>query len=184
MPKFKIILLVIIYTINLLSIPLEETFEENGIIYVKEKTKQQIRTEKANKLLKITKLAKKNNIEAQWKLVNMYSNGSELTPPIFKRKLKWLKELSKNKDVIAQFQLAELYFMGHSWQLKHNFIKSLHWYKKAADQNNSIAMIKIANFYYYGIGVKKNLHEAKKWYMKAKHEGDNNADFFLNKFKT
>jgi TPR repeat protein len=126
-------------------------------------------------------MAKKNDINAQWQLVKIYENGSKLSPPIFKKKLKWLIQLAKNNELEAQNRLGELYFMGHTWQLKHNYKKSIYWYKKAAKQNDTIAMIRIGTFYTHGLGVKKNILQAKKWFNKSKKLGNTDAQYFLLK---
>ena len=68
-------------------------------------------------------------------------------------------------DAEAQFQLGQMYALGHGF--KQNFQSALEWYEKAAAQGNAKARTALGLLYYYGSGVEQNIDKAGEWFEKA-----------------
>ena len=68
-------------------------------------------------------------------------------------------------DAEAQFQLGQMYALGHGF--KQNFNSALEWYEKAAAQGNAKARTALGLLYYYGAGVEQNIDKAGEWFEKA-----------------
>ena len=80
-------------------------------------------------------------------------------------------------DAEAQFQLGQMYALGHGF--KQNFNSALEWYEKAAAQGNAKARTALGMFYYYGVGVEKNEEKAGEWFEKAAVQDDILAQFHM-----
>ena len=172
----KIFLILILLNFQLYAYDDYKEFEDV------EPTAKQITKIHRTKLANITKLAKMGDTKSQILLYEIYTFGSELSPPVFSRKFKYLKILANKNLLWAQQELAQLYFMGYTWQLKHDFHKAMYWYKKAAKNGDSKAMIRIGTMYEKGIGVKRNMWEARHWVRKAYKTGDLDAHYFVEKY--
>lgn len=65
-----------------------------------------------------------------------------------------------------------------------NYTKALEWYKKATErQIDWYACTKIGEFYEKGLGVKKDLKEALKWYKKGLDDGDKKEQENIDRVK-
>jgi serine/threonine protein kinase/predicted negative regulator of RcsB-dependent stress response len=77
----------------------------------------------------------------------------------------------------AQCMIGNLYYWGQG--VKQSSSDALHWYLKSADQNNEVANFALGLFYADGIGVERNVREARKyltWAVKnAKNKQTHNA---------
>lgn len=57
-------------------------------------------------------------------------------------------------------------------KIKCDYAKALEWYKKAAKQGNDYSMYQIGMFYERGLGVSKDLQQARYWYKQAEENGN------------
>jgi TPR repeat protein len=66
-------------------------------------------------------------------------------------------------------------------EFKVDFKKAFDLYEKIKDSGTQFFEVyaRLANCYHNGIGVAKNIEQARKWYMKAKEYGDWDADAIL-----
>ena len=80
-------------------------------------------------------------------------------------------------DAEAQFQLGQMYALGHGF--KQNFNSALEWYEKAAAQGNAKARTALGMLYYYGVGVEENTEKAGEWFEKAAAQDEPNAQRYL-----
>ena len=95
---------------------------------------------------------------------------AEDTPNYIEDMKRWQPKAEAG-DAEAQFQLGQMYALGHGF--KQNFNSALEWYEKAAAQGNAKARTALGMFYYYGVGVEKNTEKAVEWAEKA--AAQNNA---------
>ena len=80
-------------------------------------------------------------------------------------------------DAEAQFQLGQMYALGHGF--KQNFNSALEWYEKAAAQGNAKARTALGLLYFYGVGVEENTEKAGEWFEKAAAQDNPIAQTFL-----
>lgn len=65
-----------------------------------------------------------------------------------------------------------------------NYSKALEWYKKSAERNNDwYSFSQLGKFYEEGLGVKKDLKEALKWYQKGFDDGDKKEQENIDRVK-
>lgn len=80
-------------------------------------------------------------------------------------------------DAEAQFQLGQMYALGHGF--KQNFNSAIEWYEKAAVQGNAKARTALGILYYYGVGVEEDKEKAGEWFEKAAAQNNPIAQTFL-----
>ena len=80
-------------------------------------------------------------------------------------------------DAEAQFQLGQMYALGHGF--KQNFNSAIEWYEKAAAQGNAKARTALGMLYFYGAGVEENTEKAGEWFEKAAAQNDAAAQRYL-----
>lgn len=67
---------------------------------------------------------------------------------------------------------------------KPYYTKALEWYKKSAERNNNwYSFSQLGKFYEEGLGVKKDLKEALKWYKKGLDDGDKKEQENIDRVK-
>ena len=89
--------------------------------------------------------ADKGNIEAQWKLYIIYSQGEYIEENL-KLAIKWLKRAALGEKTIAQCTLGRIYYFGCS-ELAQDEIEAVSWYKKAAQKGDLQAEILLMGYY-------------------------------------
>lgn len=77
-------------------------------------------------------------------------------------------------DSVAQYSTAD-WFLHRTNPNPAYFEVAVFWLKKAAKKNHAKAQLKLASCYEEGVGVAKDLSEAKKWYKKAFDNGESKA---------
>lgn len=75
---------------------------------------------------------------------------AEDTPNYIEDMKRWQPKAEAG-DAEAQFQLGQMYALGHGF--KQNFNSALEWYEKAAAQGNAKARTALGLLYYYGAGI-------------------------------
>jgi TPR repeat protein len=100
-------------------------------------------------------------------------------PPSFSYQNKIIQFQKKEmKDAIAKayFALGVRYFKGLG--TPPNQPKAIEYYKKASDGLGN-ASLNLASIYFNGLGVQKDLNEARKWYLKCSSHGVPHCRFKL-----
>lgn len=111
----------------------------------------------------LTLAALENHQLAQIELGYCYLNGIVIAKNITEGK-KWLEKCDHD---IAQYYLGEMCFSDG------DYLQALKWFKLSAKANNSHAELKLGIIYSHGLGVKKSLTVAKKWFdISATHGND------------
>lgn len=85
----------------------------------------------------------------------------------------WAEEQAAKGDVMAQVNLATLYYSGTI--VDQNYNKAFELYEKAANQGNADAQGNVGNMYFFGKGVRQDYLQAFKWYEKAASQGSPGA---------
>ena len=80
-----------------------------------------------------------------------------------------LCQLSLNGDIIAQYQLGNMYDYGYG--VEKDSKKAAYWYQKAAEQGYACAQDRLGTAYFIGYGVEKDELKAVEWYGKAAEQG-------------
>jgi len=122
------------------------------------------------------KLAKNGNPQAQYKLATMYENGRGTTQNLDQARSWYQKSSAKNYKPAKQ----RLTFLD----IKRSGLKKSHkaWYKTLrtdAKQGNHEALFILGEMNEYGIGVKKNLKQARIYYKEASVRGNVDSEHQL-----
>ena len=96
---------------------------------------------------------------------------------IVKREIRNLRNLAKQGNARAQFQLGFIYFNGYG--VTKNFERAAHWLKQAAEKGHAEAQGHLGVMYEEGYGVTKNFEMAAHWLKQAAEQGDAKAQFNL-----
>ena len=104
--------------------------------------------------------AERGDAEAQYRLGEMYLNGSRVRQSD-KKAFKWYMRASEQGHSDAQSSLAFMYSMG--WGVGEDPEEAARWYRMSAEQNNPIGQESLGTFYMYGRGVKQSYVEAYAW---------------------
>ena len=121
-------------------------------------------------------LAEQGNIDAQFYIGSMYSEGKGVTKND-KRAAKWYTLAAEQGDMWAQNTLAGRYETGTG--VRKNYKTAFDWYAKSAEQGYDASQYYLGNMYSDGKGVLKNDKTALKWYTKAADQGYVKAQFAL-----
>ena len=110
------------------------------------------------------KMAEKDDMEAQFKVGEMYETGFGVEKDLAEA-TKWITKAAGRGHETARFKL--LY-----WDLKKNGMTNsnkinLGSLKAKAKQNNPQALYYLGKMYSRGVGVKKNTNNAEEWLSKA-----------------
>ncbi|MBU0498662.1 MAG: SEL1-like repeat protein [Gammaproteobacteria bacterium] len=125
-------------------------------------------------------LAEKGNVQAQFYLSTLYSNGEGVEQDIFSA-LSWLTSSAQAGYAPAQFNLGNRYYHGR-W-VEQDRLRAAQWWRKAAEQGVPQAAYNLGSLYYHGQGLKQNRDEATRWYRKAAEAGSEEATKVLAKLE-
>lgn len=79
----------------------------------------------------------------------------------------------KNGTDIEEYTPDDMYNKGVECDREHNYFEAFRWYKKAAENGNAYGQYNLGWYYEHGTGVKRDLEEAKHWYMEAADRVEN-----------
>ena len=124
-----------------------------------------------NKAEKLLKEIKNKSKKAAYLLSNLYydTNNKE-------EEIKLTFELAKKGDEDYQFILSTWYLTGEN--IEQNYDLAYKYLKLASKKHDPYATLALAEFYEEGIGTKKNIKKAIKWYKKTLKQSlkENNVD--------
>lgn len=113
-------------------------------------------------------LAKKGDVEAQFKLGNKYYNGEGVNQD-YSQAVYWYRKAAKKNDARALCNMGVCYECGYG--VKKDLKEAVDWYSKAAKRDYEVAQCNLGVCFYYGNGVKKDLNKAVEWFRKAAEQG-------------
>jgi TPR repeat protein len=88
-----------------------------------------------------------------------------------KKAVDYFTMAASKKNVQAEVQLGNMYFMGDG--VKADYNEAVRHYFSAASMGNSIAMYALGLAYLEGAGVAQDREAAIKWFKKAVEKNDN-----------
>jgi TPR repeat protein len=86
----------------------------------------------------------------------------------------WYEKASAQGVIIAQNNLAKMYYMGRGTP-KVDKAKALYWYTKASDASNPIAQANLAMMYMLADGVEENIPKAIELLTKSAEQDNLSA---------
>lgn len=108
------------------------------------------------------------NLEAQFKLGQMYERGECLTVNPSEA-AKWYRLAAKEGHVGAQKVLGFMYAGGVG--VEQDTLQAIYWFRKAAEKGHPEAQVGLGLAYIRGVGVAQNLKEAAKWFLRSAEQG-------------
>jgi len=118
--------------------------------------------------------------QAQHILGILYTIGEYGVERNYETSAQWFKLAANNNHKIAATYLANAYYNGEG--VVRNLDLAHEWYTKSALQGWGNAQAVLARMYMFGIeGPEKDLKEAYKWSMLAKHYGSEHELEFMDK---
>ncbi|CAO0794285.1 unnamed protein product [Mucor circinelloides] len=114
-----------------------------------------------------TQAAQYGYAPSQFKLGLAYENGFLNCPVDPRRSIAWYSKAAEQGDVEAEFALSGWYLTGAEGVLPQSDNEAYLWARKAADRGNAKAEYAVGYYTETGTGVRQNLEEAKRWYMRA-----------------
>lgn len=106
-------------------------------------------------------MAEQGDSEAQYLLAEHYYKENQLSEAFL-----WYERASDNRNSKAMYKMGVLFGMSGSYS------KAAEICKKAAELGNADAQYEYAVMVEKGIGTRKDMNIAKKWYYKASKQGD------------
>jgi len=94
--------------------------------------------------------ADQGDVEAQYKLGEMYAIGEGLMPDAGES-AKWFRRAAEDGHAQAQSSLGSMYYEGRG--VPESNAEALRWWRMAADQGNSGAEYSLGIMYEHGVGV-------------------------------
>ena len=120
----------------------------------------------------LTKVAERNDIEAQYYLGCCYVSGRGVKTD--NKQAAYWYEMAANRDHIgAQFELGECYYR------EKNYSQAVAWYEKAAERGYVKAQYKLGWCYEHGVGRARNFSLAIDCYDPAANQGHAGAQYRL-----
>lgn len=155
---------------------------ELGLAYEKEGIPSVIADEKYAREL-FTQAAQFGYAPSQFKLGCCYEYGQLTCPVDPRRSIAWYSRAAEQGDVEAELALSGWYLTGSEGVLKQSDTEAYLWARKAADKGYAKAEYAVGYYTETGIGVKPELDEARRWYMRAAAQGNKRAMQRLTELK-
>jgi TPR repeat protein len=158
------------------------SLHELGLAYEKEGIPSVIADEKYAREL-FTQAAQFGYAPSQFKLGCCYEYGQLTCPVDPRRSIAWYSRAAEQGDVEAELALSGWYLTGSEGVLKQSDTEAYLWARKAADKGYAKAEYAVGYYTETGIGVKTELDEARRWYMRAAAQGNKRAMQRLTELK-
>ncbi|KAK4700628.1 uncharacterized protein P7C70_g5611, partial [Phenoliferia sp. Uapishka_3] len=112
---------------------------------------------------------------SQFKLGSCYEYGTLTCPVDPRRSIAWYTRAAERGDAEAELALSGWYLTGSEGVLKQSDSEAYLWARRAANKGLPKAEYAVGYYSEVGIGVKQDLEEAKRWYMRAAAQGNKRA---------
>ena len=113
--------------------------------------------------------ARRGDVDAAWKLGDLYreaSHGVKFSP---KSAFRWYAESALAGSPTGQNNVGAAYENGLGCQ--QSYARAAKWFRLAASQGLNVAMANLAFLYLNGYGVKADKTEALKWFKRGAASG-------------
>ncbi|RKP36391.1 HCP-like protein [Dimargaris cristalligena] len=120
---------------------------------------------------------------SQFKLGFCYEYGTLACPQDARRSIAWYTRAAEQGDPEAELALSGWYLTGSDGILQQSDTEAYLWARKAADKGLAKAEYAIGYYTETGIGVKQDMEEARRWYMRSAAQGHKRAMNRLTELK-
>ena len=155
---------------------------ELGLIYEKEGVPNVIPDENYARDL-FTQAAFLNYAPSQYRLGYIYEYGTLGCPIDPRRSIAWYTKAAQQGHPDSELALSGWYLTGADGILQRSDTEAYLWARKAADKGLSKAEYAVGYYSEMGIGVKKDLEEARRWYVRSASQGNQRSMQRLNELK-
>ncbi|KAK3812423.1 MAG: HCP-like protein [Linnemannia gamsii] len=122
-----------------------------------------------------TKAAGFGYAPSQFKLGHCYEYGALTCPVDPRRSIAWYTRAAEQGDAESELGLSGWYLTGAEGVLKQSDTEAYLWARKAADKGLARAEYAVGYYSEVGIGVKQDLEESRRWYLRSAAQGNNRA---------
>ena len=127
---------------------------------------------------KLEQVAERGDAYAQYRMGQLYRDGSLLIPDNHKAKY-WFSQAAKQSLPEAQYSLGKL-LLSDDWEVR-NPDEGIRWLKQAAENGNHFAAYRLGKEYLEGNTVNKDTTRAADWFTKSAEAGNQYAQYMLGK---
>ncbi|KAJ3018359.1 UNVERIFIED_CONTAM: hypothetical protein HDU68_011203 [Siphonaria sp. JEL0065] len=120
---------------------------------------------------------------SQYKLGVCYEYGLLDLPIDPRRSIAWYTRSAEQGDPEAELALSGWYLTGADGVLKQSDTEAYLWARKAADKGLAKAEYAVGYYSEHGVGVKSDVEEARKWYLRAAGQNNKRAVQRLKELK-
>ncbi|KAJ1962076.1 hypothetical protein H4R35_007387, partial [Dimargaris xerosporica] len=120
---------------------------------------------------------------SQFKLGFCYEYGTLTCPQDPRRSIAWYTRAAEQGNPEAELALSGWYLTGADNILPQSDTEAYLWARKAADKGLAKAEYAVGYYAESGIGVKQDMDEAKRWYMRSAAQGHKRAMGRLTELK-
>ena len=155
---------------------------ELGLIYEKEGIPNVIPDENYARDL-FTQAAFLGYAPSQYRLGYIYEYGTLGCPIDPRRSIAWYTKAAQQGHPDSELALSGWYLTGADGVLQRSDTEAYLWARKAADKGLAKAEYAVGYYSEMGIGVKKDIEEARRWYVRAASQGNQRSMQRLNELK-
>ncbi|XJO72966.1 hypothetical protein BDV3_004020 [Batrachochytrium dendrobatidis] len=123
----------------------------------------------------LTQSAKLGYAPSQYKLGLCHEYGNLGVPIDPRRSIAWYTKAAEQGDPDAELALSGWYLTGADGILKQSDQEAYLWARKAADKGLAKAEYAVGYFVEHGVGIRSDMDEARKWYMRSAGQGNKRA---------
>lgn len=127
--------------------------------------------------IKTIKSADQDDVQAQYKLGELYLSGN-IVKQDKNEAIKWFRKAANRGHKDAQCRLGLCYYHGDG--ITRDTYDAVKWFRKAAEQNHAKALWNLGCCYILGEGVEEDIVEACKMFLKSSEQGNEEATIFLD----
>jgi TPR repeat protein len=130
-----------------------------------------------------TQAAQLGYAPSQFKMGCCYEYGQLTCPVDPRRSIAWYTKAAEQGDAESELSLSGWYLTGAENMLKQSDTEAYLWARRAADKGLAKAEYAIGYYAEMGIGVRLDLEEARRWYLRAAAQGNKRAMLRLTEMK-
>lgn len=112
---------------------------------------------------------------SQYKMGQAYEYGQLNLPVDPRRSIAWYTRAAEQSDAEAELALSGWYLTGAEGILKQSDTEAYLWARKAADKGLAKAEYAVGYYSEHGIGVRMDIEEAKRWYIRSAGQSNKKA---------
>ncbi|KAJ3305372.1 hypothetical protein HDU76_005034 [Blyttiomyces sp. JEL0837] len=120
---------------------------------------------------------------SQYKLGLCYEYGLLNLPIDPRRSIAWYTRAAEQGDPEAELALSGWYLTGAEGVLRQSDTEAYLWARKAADKGLAKAEYAVGYYSEHGVGVRADVDEARKWYLRAAAQSNKRAVQRLRELK-